>query len=550
MKKILYSLLACFTFFLIFSVNVSAASYKAGGECGKDLKWSLDYNGNLVIYGEGEMTNFGFWDYNSKGWRDYSSEIKTVTVEKGATTIGRSAFDSCKNLTTVQLPTTLKIIESDAFRKCTSLSKINLPKGLQELGSHTFYGCSSLTSIQIPATLTNLGCRGYGQGTFSESGLKTITIPANVKKMASYCFKNCPNLTAVSINGTNLAVEYEAFYDCKKLTTVKMGSGVTSIKDKAFWGCSMLRDVTIGNNVTSIGDGAFKNCTMLKEIVIPDKVTTIDSSEYYATFGECPALEKVTLGKGLIKLGNYAFLNDKSLKEVYFCGDAPTFGGNYIFKGCGNITAYYPKNSKTWDRSNMTGQGAVRVDWQSWTIPLGYFTPTLKSVGAGAKGVTVTWNRLANANGYEVWRSVGNGTLTKVKTISSGSTVTWTDTGVSNGKRYTYRIYAINGTQKSKISNARFLYYLTKNTISAAKSGSSFNVKWKANSAATGYQIQYAKNNKFTSGKKVTVKGRNVTSRKVSPGFKGNCYIRIRTYKTVDGKTYCSAWSNVKAVKF
>ena len=66
MKKILYSLLACFTFFLIFSVNVSAASYKAGGECGKDLKWSLDYNGNLVIYGEGEMTNFGFWITTAK----------------------------------------------------------------------------------------------------------------------------------------------------------------------------------------------------------------------------------------------------------------------------------------------------------------------------------------------------------------------------------------------------------------------------------------------------------------------------------------------------
>ena len=152
MKKFMYSLLACVTFFLVFAVNVSAVSYKAGGECGKDLKWSLDYDGNLVIYGEGEMTNFGFWDYNSKGWGEYSSEIKTVTVEKGVTTLGRSAFESCKNLTTVKLPTTLKIIESDAFRNCASLSKINLPKGLEELGAYTFCGCSSLTSIQIPST--------------------------------------------------------------------------------------------------------------------------------------------------------------------------------------------------------------------------------------------------------------------------------------------------------------------------------------------------------------------------------------------------------------
>src|SRR5699024_5269077 len=126
-----------------------------------------------------------------------------------------------------------------------------------------------------------------------------------------------------------------------------------------------------------------------------------------------------------------------------------------------------PKNSKTWDRSNMTSHGAARVDWQTWTLPLSYFTPNLKSVTPGAKGVTVKWNKLANAKGYEVWRSVGNGKLTKVKTISSGSTVSWTDTSVANGKRYTYRVYALNGTQKSKVSNARYLYYLTKNTISA-----------------------------------------------------------------------------------
>ena len=371
-----------------------------------------------------------------------------------------------------------------------------------------------------------------------------------MKKMASYCFENCPNLTTVNINGSNLAVEYQAFYNCKNLTTVKMGSGVTSIKSMAFWGCSSLRNVIIGNNVTSIKDGAFKHCTSLKEIVIPDKVTSIDSGEYYATFGECTSLEKVTLGKGLLELGNYAFLNDKALKEVYFSGDAPAFGGNNLFSGCGNITAYYPKNSKTWDRSNMTSHGAARVDWQTWTLPLSYFTPNLKSVTPGAKGVTVKWNKLANAKGYEVWRSVGNGKLTKVKTISSGSTVSWTDTSVANGKRYTYRVYALNGTQKSKVSNARYLYYLTKNTISAGKSGSSFQVKWKANTAASGYQIQYAKNNKFTSPKNVKVNGRKVTSRKVAPGFKGTCYIRVRTFKLVDGKTYFSAWSNVKAVKF
>ena len=242
------------------------------------------------------------------------------------------------------------------------------------------------------------------------------------------------------------------------------------------------------------------------------------------------------MGKGLLELGDNVFANDTSLREVYFCGDAPAFEGNNIFSGCGNITAYYPKNSKTWDRSNMTSHGAARVDWQTWTLPLSYFTPNLKSVTPGAKGVTVKWNKLANANGYEVWRSVGNGKLTKVKTISSGSTVSWTDTSV--GQRKTVYLPCVrfkwNPEEQGVQCKIPVLSYQKYDLCRQKR----FFVPGEVESELRcfGYQIQYAKNNKFTSPKNVKVNGRKVTSRKVAPGFKGTCYIRVRTFKLVDGK--------------
>ena len=70
---------------------------------------------------------------------------------------------------------------------------------------------------------------------------------------------------------------------------------------------------------------------------------------------------------------------------------------------------------------------------------------------------------------------------------------------------------------------------------------------WKKNAAATGYEVQYATSSKFKSVKKVKIKKAATTSTTVSKLTKGKkYYVRIRTYKTVSGKTYYSGWSKVK----
>ena len=82
-------------------------------------------------------------------------------------------------------------------------------------------------------------------------------------------------------------------------------------------------------------------------------------------------------------------------------------------------------------------------------------------------------------------------------------------------------------------------------------------VKWKKQSAKTdgaritGYQLQLATNKKFTKNKKtVNIKGYKKVSKKVKK-LKGGkkYYVRIRTYRTVDGKKIYSRWSKAKTVK-
>ena len=86
---------------------------------------------------------------------------------------------------------------------------------------------------------------------------------------------------------------------------------------------------------------------------------------------------------------------------------------------------------------------------------------------------------------------------------------------------------------------------------SLSKAKKAFTVKWKKRTTqVTGYQIQYATNKKFNSAKKVTVTSNKTDSKKIT-GLKAKktYYVRIRTYKTVNGTKYYSGWSSYKTVK-
>lgn len=79
-----------------------------------------------------------------------------------------------------------------------------------------------------------------------------------------------------------------------------------------------------------------------------------------------------------------------------------------------------------------------------------------------------------------------------------------------------------------------------------------FKLKWKKKTAQTdGYQIQYARNSKFTKSKKtVTVndaKQAKLTVKKLKKGKK--YYVRIRAFKYRGEKRYCSKWSKAKSIK-
>ena len=175
-------------------------------------------------------------------------------------------------------------------------------------------------------------------------------------------------------------------------------------------------------------------------------------------------------------------------------------------------------------------------------------TTTLKAENQ-ATGIKLTWKKVTGANGYKVYRG-----STLVKTITSGSTVTYTDTKANtNGTKYTFKIVAKAATGDSTLSKSLVTYRVARPAISSATNSTAgkMTVKWVKNAKATGYQIQYSTSKTFASGNKaVSVTSASTVSKVIGSLTKGKTYyVRMRTYKTVGSTKYWSAWSVAKTVK-
>lgn len=163
------------------------------------------------------------------------------------------------------------------------------------------------------------------------------------------------------------------------------------------------------------------------------------------------------------------------------------------------------------------------------------------------------WSKVSGASGYQLQRKSGN----TWKTLKNTTSTSYTVKKLSAGKVQYFRVRAYKTVSGKK-------YYSSWKTLTTATNPSSPSIKtpstnkkhqiiakWKKVSSCSGYQVQYSKKSNFkkiiatktVSGKsKTSYTGRNFTKRK-------KYYVRVRSYKTVNGTKYYSSWSKVKSIK-
>lgn len=538
-------------------------SFSNAGVCGDNTRWTWR-NGTLTISGTGSVkgdpdhpvhqidadgneTETGWYSWGFAGSEDgtkgysISSYTTSIVIEEGVTSLADGVFTNFSALTSISLPESMQTIGDYAFNDCPQLSSVKIPGGVRKIGTSAFTQCHKLSSIWISDSVQSIGKYAFASAGYNASGctvtigkgvtsigdsafanvtMRKINIPDGVKKIGEGAFRGCGKLEKVTMTDSVTEIGASAFASCEKLVNIRLSESITAIPESMMWCCEKITSITLPSKIKSIGKAAFCHCDNLTKITIPSgvieigptafasaKITSLVIPDKVKVIGEgafefCKQLEKITFPAGITDIKAAAFDGCDKLKHVYYYGTPKKWEAVKIY-----IWNYelrnYPKMhymSATMPVSGITYSGAAKKPAITVKDPAG------KAVSS--KYYTVTWKNNKNvgtASATITFKGKYTGTITK-----------------------TFKIVP----KKTALSG-----------VSALSKG--FKASWKAQtSQATGYQVQYSTNKSFKSPVTKTVtsyKTKTLTVKKLSA--KKKYYVRIRTYRTVSGKKYYSAWS-------
>ena len=275
----------------------------------------------------------------------------------------------------------------------------------------------------------------------------------------------------------------------------------------------------ITDKAASIGvkGSKHKECTVCKKVL---------------ETAEIPALSRISISKASVTLSTSTYAYDGKAKKP---GVTVKLNGKTLKNGTDYTVSY----------SNNTKVGTAKV--------------TITGKGNYTGSVSKTYSIKNNFK-----KATVSGISTKAftgKNITQSITVKYNGKTLKNGTDYTV-FYSNNkniGTATVKITGkGSFTGTITKTfKINPAKQeiqkltakSKAFFVDWAQKGSATGYEIQYATNSKFTSAKKVTITNNKTDKTTISKlSGKKKYYVRVRSYTTVKGTKYYGAWSASKSV--
>ena len=247
---------------------------------------------------------------------------------------------------------------------------------------------------------------------------------------------------------------------------------------------------------------------------------------------EIPALSRISISKASVTLSTSTYAYDGKAKKP---GVTVKLNGKTLKNGT-DYTVSYSNNTKVGTATvKITGKGNYTGSVsKTYSIKNNFKKATVSGISTKAfTGKNITQSITVKYNG----KALKNGTDYTVS-YSSNKNIGTATVKIAGKGSYTGTI-----TKTFKINPAK--QEIQKLT---AKSKAFF-VDWAQKGSATGYEIQYATNSKFTSAKKVTITNNKTDTKTITKlSGKKKYYVRVHSYTTVKGTKYYGAWSSTKTV--
>lgn len=264
--------------------------------------------------------------------------LQEVIFAEGSkvTVISEFAFSqpSCKMiLKSVVLPENLVRIENNAFEYCRGLTEIVLPSTVNYIGAFAFNDCDHLERINLGDTQISAINEHAFEYCYT---MKEFIIPATVKYIGDYAFSNCGSVTKYTFADNSQLEEIGdyAFSNNSSLVSLILPDGLKTIGDNMLTSSNIKyeTELYIPESVIQIGVSNFGSTIFKQNIEVPKGLESIDISNYS---GSC---SKLVFGENIKEITNINNILDRggNLTAVYIHGG---------IKGFENIFAILQSNA-------------------------------------------------------------------------------------------------------------------------------------------------------------------------------------------------------------
>lgn len=527
-------------------------------------------------------------------------------IPDGTVSVGDYAFYYCVNVSSITVPGSVRSLGEGAFGNCSSLTKAVLNEGLEEIGEYAFQSSSGIRDIIIPASVKSVGKNGlclssgcrirvlstdtvWADDAFRDSALIAGKKDSTLQKYAEDHGRTFVELSAdnriplqnewfeqitpeYEYNGKSHEPEIESSESAPELeqgsdyevtyeNNINAGTATVKITGKDIFCGTVERSFKITpdengmyvcyfaeNNETYL-ETTFKGKKVEPEVVIDGLVRGKDYTVTYVN-NEKPGEARAEL----TGIGNY-----KGSETLYFT----------IY---GKLPAADPIADQTYTGKELTPAIVIPglkagedyyMYYEDNQYP-GVATVTIYGTGYYKGTATIHFKIIKKTE-----RFVSNVKLNRTSYTYTGKSIRPSVTVTVNGKKIgasAYKLYyknnknsgigtvQVRGTGKySRINKTLTFKILPPKTLLTGlkKANRSFTASWKKNIQATGYQIQYAADSRFTKERKTVTVGKQSATRYKISGLKNKktYYVRIRSYKRVGKKILYSSWSTVKKIR-